>query len=383
MIASMKQIHIGSLMLLAAALAGPGLLHPCSCQAQKQSQLLHIAQSTQAVPESIQQTPGTFDLPDGSGALPLQVIDVGTGTPVVLPAQPGTVTGDSQPGSTSSEPGAAAAQGENAPQRMVPTELLQQAAVLLQQRGNALKDLFTPQPQYPTSQTIFNPQPAAPAAGQLNPLKGLFTPQPQYPTPQSIMNPHASPADGEHNHFKGLFTPQPQYPTPQTIMNPEAEPRHLVPERVIKWPGASGLAGSNSTPAEAANDKRGTGQSPVPPSAGRAGEAPPAAGAPAVAPHAPPDISPGGVHAEAPYVKHLKEAILLMNARHYVRSVEALTRILDAEPHNAQAHYIRAVNYVHLRKYAEAAADYRQVMALQPNTVLSSMAAEGLKKIGY
>lgn len=353
-IGSMKRIHISFTVAIAVVSA------PLSCHAQEPPQL------PQPQLELPQQLPGTAET--APAAVPSHVIDVGTGSPITFPAQPGASAG-SAPGATDSGVG----QNTESGVRMVPTELLQQAAVLLQQRGNALKDLFTPQPQYPTSQSIMNPQPAAPPAGELNPLKGLFTPQPQYPTSQTIMNPHASPQDGEHNHFKGLFTPQPQYPTSQTIMNPEAEPRHLVPERVIKWPGASGLGGANTTPAEKANGKRGTNQSAVPPSAML----------PATAPLVPPDASQAAPHPEAPFVKQLREAIVLMNGRHYGKSIETLTHILDNEPHNAQAHYIRAVNYVQMRKYAEAASDYKQVMTLQPNTVLSSMASEGLKKIGF
>ena len=94
--------------------------------------------------------------------------------------------------------------------------------------GNPLKDLFTPQPQFVTPQTLMNPQPMAPKAGEANPLKGLFTPQPQYVTPQTLMNPEPNPPDGEINHLKGVFTAQPQFPTPQTLMNPHALPRYYV-----------------------------------------------------------------------------------------------------------------------------------------------------------
>src|ERR1700733_2003354 len=58
-----------------------------------------------------------------------------------------------------------------------PEQGTESGATLNVQRGNPLAGLFTPQPQYPTPQTILNPEPKAPLAGELNPLKGLFTPQ--------------------------------------------------------------------------------------------------------------------------------------------------------------------------------------------------------------
>ena len=49
-----------------------------------------------------------------------------------------------------------------------------------------------------------NPQPV-PIPGQDNPMKAMFTPQPQYPTPQTIMNPQASEPPGQTNPLYGLL----------------------------------------------------------------------------------------------------------------------------------------------------------------------------------
>jgi len=98
--------------------------------------------------------------------------------------------------------------------------------------GNPLKDLFTPQPQFVTPQTLMNPQPAAPKSGEANPLKGLFTPQPQYVTPQTLLNPEPNPPEGEINHFKGVLLPNRSTSRRQTLMNPHALPRYYVKERL-------------------------------------------------------------------------------------------------------------------------------------------------------
>lgn len=117
-----------------------------------------------------------------------------------------------------------------------------------------------------------------------NALRGLFTPQPQYPTPgTTIMNPETIPPHlgddskqpgrqptggggtiysndfGKHetteaetknkdNPLKGLFQQQPQYPSPgKTIMFPEAVPKHVGDDSSVpgRQPGQAGTIYSN------------------------------------------------------------------------------------------------------------------------------------------
>jgi hypothetical protein len=48
--------------------------------------------------------------------------------------------------------------------------------------------------------------------------------------PQAIAQEGGLPEGDRPNPLEGLYTPQPQYPTPQTIMNPEPVPKNFNPE---------------------------------------------------------------------------------------------------------------------------------------------------------
>ncbi len=83
----------------------------------------------------------------------------------------------------------------------------------------------------------------------------------------------------------------------------------------------------------------------------------------------------------APVYDPIREALFELNSKQYSRSLETLNKVLSSNPHHAQAHYVRAIVLVMMRQYTGAAADYKEVLRLTPNSDLGRRAAEGLKKI--
>lgn len=214
--------------------------------------------------------------------------------------------------------------------------------------GNPLKDLFTPQPQFVTPQTLMNPQPSSPAFGEANPLKGLFTPQPQYVTPQTLLNPEPNPPAGELNHFKGVFTAQPQYPTPQTLMNPHPLPRYYVKERMPDH-----FFEKDTNGRKAQTDKV---ETPLGPSKSSDGSA-------------------------NPNNHPLRQAMLLMNSAHETDAIAAMDRLLVQYPGNFQARYVKAVALVRLRRFGDAREEYKTIMQFSSDVALRKLAQEGLAKL--
>lgn len=237
--------------------------------------------------------------------------------------------------------------------------------------GNPLHDLFTPQPQYPTAQSLANPQPQAPVAGEINPLKGLFTPDLQFPTYQTVPNPVPQPPEGEPNHFKGLFTPQPQFATPQAIPNPDPVPRFFVPERLPQTKTndseqePEGTAGTTEPGAE----PKGENEEEEKPNLG------------------------GKLNSEAEQVEEgaattqskydpVREALLHIQLGQYQDSLTILNKVLSLNSKDARAHYLKAMTHVLMRDYVNARHEYRLAISLSPNSELSRLAEQGLKKLG-
>lgn len=214
--------------------------------------------------------------------------------------------------------------------------------------GNPLKDLFTPQPQFVTPQTLMNPQPSVPKAGEANPLKGLFTPQPQYITPQTLLNPEPNPPAGELNHFKGVFTAQPQYPTPQTLMNPHPLPRYYVKERMPDHFFEKDASGK-----QAQTDKV---ETPLGPSKSSDGSA-------------------------NPNNHPLRQAMLLMNSAHETDAIAIMDRLLAKYPGNFQARYVKAVALVRLRRFGDARDEYKTILQFSSDVALKKLAQEGMAKL--
>lgn len=72
-----------------------------------------------------------------------------------------------------------------------------------------------------------------------------------------------------------------------------------------------------------------------------------------------------------------------IGSKRYAEGLNRLKTILQQNPENARAYYLRGVIYVLLRSYAEAARNYREVIRLSPGSELSAFAARGLQKIGH
>lgn len=102
-------------------------------------------------------------------------------------------------------------------------------------------------------------------------------------------------------------------------------------------------------------------------------------------PHGKPVSTIGSRAAAAvdPSANDLKQAMFYLSSGDYQASVSALNTVLNRNPANAQAHYLLAVTYVHLRDYAQASTHYHQVMKLVPGQKLASLAADGLAKIEH
>lgn len=247
-------------------------------------------------------------------------------------------------------PGYSEAMGsaQNPAQSKANKQLIESLRDVFPINGNPLKDLFTPQPQYVTPQTLMNPQPAAPRAGEANPLKGLFTPQPQYITPQTLMNPEPNPPGGEINHFKGVFTAQPQYVTPQTIMNPHPLPRYYVKERLPEHFFEKDASGK-----KAQTDTAETQLGP----------------------------SKSADNSGAPDNHPLRRAMLLMNSAREADAVALMDRLLVQYPGNFQARYVKAVALVRLRRFGDAREEYKTILQFSADFALRQLAQEGMAKL--
>ncbi len=253
-------------------------------------------------------------------------------------------------------------------------------------RGNPLEGLFTPQPQYPKSHSLLNPEATPPPPGELNPLKGLFTPQPQYITPQTLRNPYGQPPDGEVNHLTGLFTPTNQWATPRTLLNPQSEPRHLIPERQFLWGQSEEQAALyrqhnlNTYAREQVvppkeQSKPGLGTTDTGSSATKKKD-----GAIAKRPKL---FTESHRSQEQQQSSPLNQAKFLIASSKYDLGLQLIDRILIEHPDDAQAHYLKAVALVKLRRYKDAATEYKTVLTLQPKDHLGNLARQGLKKLGF
>ena len=205
-----------------------------------------------------------------------------------------------------------------------------------------------------------NPQPAAPLAGEKNPLKGLFTAQPQYPTPQTLMNPHPTPDASDPNHLKGVFTAQPQFPTPQTLLNPHPMPRYYVKERL-----PNEFFEPVKSPATAFRENNPTNQNTAA-----------AAAASNAALKERTDAAAATSHA-------LRQAVQMINAAHESDAIGLLDRVMVQAPSNYQAHYLKAVALVRMRRYGDARTIYKNILQSHgADPALKRLAEEGLSKLG-
>lgn len=305
--------------------------------------------------------------------------------------------------------------------------------------GNPLQNLFTPQPQYPTPQSVTNPQPSF-ASGDDRPVTRIFS--------VNNNNPEKAP-EGTNNMLQGVFTAQPQYITPQTLQNQYGQALNALPGygqakfEDLKNAGINYKVGDkliindgSDKPAseKAADDKSKTASASDKDKNAKDGKDSKDAkdkdkdkdktakddkdgknkdkdrdGKDKTADSkdgdkdkvadkdkegdkdaedkdkeakekeaAKADEKPVNVGAYNP----VKEAIFFLNAGQPQQAIAVLANVLKKNPANAEAHYLAAISFVGLRDYKMAADEYSVVLRLVPATPLAQMAVDGLKKIG-
>ncbi|HEY9869542.1 MAG TPA: tetratricopeptide repeat protein [Candidatus Obscuribacterales bacterium] len=77
----------------------------------------------------------------------------------------------------------------------------------------------------------------------------------------------------------------------------------------------------------------------------------------------------------------IREALFDMRMKQYDKALATVNKVLAGNPRHPQAHYVKAVVYVMMRQYPQAAGEYKEVLRLVPNSQLGKLAEEGLKKI--
>jgi cytochrome c-type biogenesis protein CcmH/NrfG len=60
-----------------------------------------------------------------------------------------------------------------------------------------------------------------------------------------------------------------------------------------------------------------------------------------------------------------------------------LNQILQSDPGNSQAHYLKAVAFVMTRHYSQASDEYRQCLRLNPAPDIANRARVGLAKLSH
>jgi len=83
----------------------------------------------------------------------------------------------------------------------------------------------------------------------------------------------------------------------------------------------------------------------------------------------------------APAYDPIREALFAMRMKQYDKALGTLNKVLSGNPRHPQAHYVKAVVFVMLRQYPQAAVEYREVLKLVPKSDLGRLAQEGLKKL--
>lgn len=78
----------------------------------------------------------------------------------------------------------------------------------------------------------------------------------------------------------------------------------------------------------------------------------------------------------------LRSVVFNLRMGNYDTCLKDLNVLLITEPNNAEAHYLEAVALVGMRRYDEAAKQYKEVLNLQPQGKLATLATSGLAKLG-
>jgi Tfp pilus assembly protein PilF len=79
----------------------------------------------------------------------------------------------------------------------------------------------------------------------------------------------------------------------------------------------------------------------------------------------------------------MRRALADLKMGQYDACLTKLDKILETDPHNAQAHYLKAVVYVSTRHFSQAAVAYRSAIEYSLDPQLSALAQKGLAKLGH
>jgi Tfp pilus assembly protein PilF len=84
-----------------------------------------------------------------------------------------------------------------------------------------------------------------------------------------------------------------------------------------------------------------------------------------------------------PQYDPLSDIVFDFYCKQYSTCLSKLDKFLKENPKHAQAHYLLAVTYVMLHRLNDAASQYKETIKLSPDTDLSKLAQDGLKKLGF
>jgi TolA-binding protein len=95
------------------------------------------------------------------------------------------------------------------------------------------------------------------------------------------------------------------------------------------------------------------------------------------------DMAPSATPSPAIADTPIRRALSALRLAKYDQALTMLSQILQSDPGNSQAHYLKAVAFVMTRHYSQAADEYRQCLKLNPATDIANRARAGLAKLSH
>jgi hypothetical protein len=95
------------------------------------------------------------------------------------------------------------------------------------------------------------------------------------------------------------------------------------------------------------------------------------------------DMAPSATPSPAVADTPMRRALSAVRLAKYDQALTMLSQILQSDPGNSQAHYLKAVAFVMTRHYSQAADEYRQCLKLNPAPDIANRARAGLAKLSH
>jgi hypothetical protein len=95
------------------------------------------------------------------------------------------------------------------------------------------------------------------------------------------------------------------------------------------------------------------------------------------------DMTPSATPSPAITDTPMRRALSALRLAKYDQALTMLSQILQSDPGNSQAHYLKAVAFVMTRHYSQAADEYRQCLKLNPAPDIANRARAGLAKLSH